>query len=141
MFSDLLLLFGAYLFCKFSIRNMTKYQYLVIIGLIICNPSLLMIDHIHFQYNGFLLGILLISISFIINGNDLLGAVFFCVLLCFKHIYAYIVPIYIVYLLRNYCGFGKINIVQSLIKVVTLGLICISSMNLYYFYFNVMLFS
>lgn len=102
-------------------------QNLIIIGLIIANPSLLMIDHIHFQYNGFLLGILLISISFIVNGNDLLGSIFFCVLLCFKHIYSYIVPIYVVYLLKNYCGFGKISIAQSSIKIIMLGLICISS--------------
>lgn len=86
-----------------------------------------MIDHIHFQYNGFLLGILLLSISFIINSNDILGSIFFCVLLCFKHIYSYIIPIYIVYLLKDYCGFGKVSIIQSLVKTIILGLICISS--------------
>jgi alpha-1,3-glucosyltransferase len=71
---------------------------------ILLSPGLLIIDHIHFQYNGFLYGILILSIVLARQKSGLLasGAVF-AALLCFKHIYLYMAPAYFVYLLRTYC--------------------------------------
>lgn len=120
--SEFLLFFGCLLFCKKIFNNNSKT--LIITGFIILNPSILMIDHIHFQYNGFLLGILLLSITFIVSEHDLLGALMFCILICFKHIYAYIVPVYIVYLLQHYCKSDTIT--KSLFKLIKLGVLCIS---------------
>ncbi|THU84873.1 ALG6, ALG8 glycosyltransferase, partial [Dendrothele bispora CBS 962.96] len=54
------------------------------------HPGFLIIDHIHFQYNGFLFGILLWSILMARNGNKLASGILFAVLLNFKHIYMYI---------------------------------------------------
>ncbi|TFY72762.1 hypothetical protein EVG20_g264 [Dentipellis fragilis] len=67
------------------------------------HPGFLIIDHIHFQYNGFLFGILLFSILMARNGNQLGSGILFAVLLNFKHIYMYIAPAYFIYLLRGYC--------------------------------------
>ncbi|KAG5718760.1 Ribonucleoside-diphosphate reductase small chain [Termitomyces sp. T112] len=67
------------------------------------HPGFLIIDHIHFQYNGFMFGILLWSILMARNGNKLACGVLFAVLLNFKHIYMYLAPAYFIYLLRGFC--------------------------------------
>ncbi|KAG1714007.1 putative dolichyl pyrophosphate Glc1Man9GlcNAc2 alpha-1,3-glucosyltransferase [Nymphon striatum] len=71
--------------------------------LLIWNTGLLLVDHIHFQYNGFLMGIWFLSIIKILQGKDLQGAFWYAILLNFKHIYLYVAPAYFFYLLRNHC--------------------------------------
>ena len=71
---------------------------------IMLSPGLLIIDHIHFQYNGVLYGVLLLSIVLARKPSTMLyGGILFAMLLCFKHIYLYLAPAYFVYLLRVYC--------------------------------------
>lgn len=85
---------------------------------------LVIVDHLHFQYNGFLLGILLISLSYLEEGRDLMGGLVFAVLLCFKHLFAVAAPVYFVYLLRHYCwkglvkGFGRLLIMGTVVVAV-----------------------
>ncbi|GLB33692.1 putative ALG6 ALG8 glucosyltransferase family protein [Lyophyllum shimeji] len=67
------------------------------------HPGFLIVDHIHFQYNGFMFGILLWSILMARNGNKLACGILFAVLLNFKHIYMYLAPAYFTYLLRSFC--------------------------------------
>ena len=66
-------------------------------------PSLLLVDHIHFQYNGFLNGILLLSMLKLVQNNVLQSSALFVILLNLKHLYIYVAPAYFVYILRNYC--------------------------------------
>lgn len=85
-----------------------------------------MVDHIHFQYNGIMYGILLISISYLmkviisnvynfvqtefcyyLQGKLLLSALWFTILLNMKHIYIYLAPAYFIYLLKHYCLQGS----------------------------------
>ncbi|KAL8723039.1 MAG: hypothetical protein Q9225_000581 [Loekoesia sp. 1 TL-2023] len=75
---------------------------------IMLSPALLIIDHIHFQYNGFLYGILVLSLVTARKQSTLLlGGLLFALLLCLKHIYLYLAPAYFVYLLRVYCLSSK----------------------------------
>ncbi|KAJ2714579.1 glycosyl transferase [Coemansia spiralis] len=75
-------------------------------ALVYLGPGFLLVDHVHFQYNGFLVGILVYSLAFALEGRDLLAATAFAALLCFKHIFVYMAPAYFVYLLRHYCVGG-----------------------------------
>uniref|UniRef100_A0A2K6EG33 Alpha-1,3-glucosyltransferase n=1 Tax=Propithecus coquereli TaxID=379532 RepID=A0A2K6EG33_PROCO len=85
--------------------------------------------HIHFQYNGFLFGLMLLSIARLFQKRHMEGAFLFAVLLHFKHIYLYVAPAYGVYLLRSYCftankpdGSIRWNSF-SFVRVISLGLV------------------
>lgn len=87
--------------------------------LVAANSGLILLDHIHFQYNGFLLGILLASLGCLMQsikitsrplpvtknniGFELLAAVLFTFLLTLKHLYLTLAPMYFFYLLRRFC--------------------------------------
>ena len=103
--SDLCLLYGVYRLTQ----NLDSRKQKLIWLLVIWSPMLFIVDHVHFQYNGFLIGILLISLSYLEEGRDLLGGSFFAVLLCFKHLFAVAAPVYFVYLLRHYCWGGMVR--------------------------------
>lgn len=64
----------------------------------------MIIDHIHFQYNGFLYGILTLSLACARKpSSQLSSGLLFALLLSLKHIYLYLAPAYFIYLLRVYC--------------------------------------
>ncbi|RCN33510.1 deoxyribonuclease V [Ancylostoma caninum] len=70
--------------------------------LLACNAGLFMVDNIHFQYNSMLTTFLVLSLYCSDCGHYLLSALFYCVLLNFKHIYLYYAPAYVVFFLRSY---------------------------------------
>ncbi|XP_024544555.1 probable dolichyl pyrophosphate Glc1Man9GlcNAc2 alpha-1,3-glucosyltransferase [Selaginella moellendorffii] len=100
MVADSVLYLGLWSYCKGMAPDKRKLVYAVVVF----SPGLLIVDHIHFQYNGFLLGILLLSLAALKQGKDLLGGVIFAALVCFKHLFAVAGPVYFVYLLRHYCS-------------------------------------
>uniref|UniRef100_A0A8C1E3Q4 Alpha-1,3-glucosyltransferase n=1 Tax=Cyprinus carpio carpio TaxID=630221 RepID=A0A8C1E3Q4_CYPCA len=101
--------------------------------LLLWNFGLIIVDHIHFQYNGFLFGVLLLSIARHFQNRHFEGALLFSILLNLKHIYLYIAPAYGIYLLRCFC-FTQSNADGSLqwrsfsvVRLVTLGTIVLST--------------
>jgi alpha-1,3-glucosyltransferase len=103
IFSEIILFIALQWFINTSKSHKEKKRNFVISASIVLSPGLFIIDHIHFQYNGFLFGILILSIVNAKLGNYLLCGFWFAVLLCFKHIFLYIAPAYFVYLLSIYC--------------------------------------
>ncbi|KAH3671418.1 hypothetical protein WICMUC_004642 [Wickerhamomyces mucosus] len=73
----------------------------IVASSIVLSPGLLIVDHIHFQYNGMLFGLLIAIIVSSIHGKNYLLAFLFAILLCFKHIFLYLAPAIFVYLLRS----------------------------------------
>ena len=77
------------------------------------SPGLVFVDHIHFQYNGFLLGVMLWSALCLERGRDLLGGALFAGLLNLKHLFLFAAPWYFVYLLRHYCRGATLTVAAS----------------------------
>ncbi|KAK9894260.1 glycosyltransferase family 57 protein [Cystobasidium minutum MCA 4210] len=102
--SEIVLLAALYRYIKSS-DSTTR----VIAASLFLHPGLLIVDSIHFQYNGMLLGLLLLSLVQARDGKLASSAFFFAVLLNFKHIFVYLAPPYLVYLLRAYCFSGQVR--------------------------------
>ncbi|MCJ1307375.1 glycosyl transferase [Agyrium rufum] len=101
--SELVLVFALHYYVKHSSASTKGLSHAAALSILL-SPGLLIIDHIHFQYNGFLYGFLILSLSLARKQSTLLySGIVFAVLLCLKHIYLYLAPAYFVYLLRAYC--------------------------------------
>ena len=92
---------------------------------VVMHPALLWLDHVHFQYNGLIIGVWLASLTCLLRANanyyyttrrrrrndedwrfhayTLGGASLFALVLSLKHLYLTLSPWYAVYLLRSYC--------------------------------------
>ncbi|XP_054293835.1 probable dolichyl pyrophosphate Glc1Man9GlcNAc2 alpha-1,3-glucosyltransferase isoform X5 [Pongo pygmaeus] len=110
-------------------KELTEKPKFILSVLLLWNFGLLIVDHIHFQYNGFLFGLMLLSIARLFQKRHMEGAFLFAVLLHFKHIYLYVAPAYGVYLLRSYCFTankpdGSIRWKSfSFVRLISLGLV------------------
>ncbi|KAF2456537.1 ALG6, ALG8 glycosyltransferase family-domain-containing protein [Lineolata rhizophorae] len=99
--TELVLVYALHLYVSTSTSKRTAQ---VSALSVLLSPGLLIIDHIHFQYNGFLYGVLILSIVLARQRSTLLpSGLLFAALLCLKHIYLYLAPAYFVFLLRTYC--------------------------------------
>ncbi|XP_028656147.1 probable dolichyl pyrophosphate Glc1Man9GlcNAc2 alpha-1,3-glucosyltransferase [Erpetoichthys calabaricus] len=106
--SDILFIYAVRECCKCENGKKRSWDLLdrpvfILAVLLLWNFGLLIVDHIHFQYNGFLFGFLLLSVARVFQGRNMEGALLFSILLNLKHIYLYVAPAYGIYLLRSYC--------------------------------------
>ncbi|KAH0462529.1 hypothetical protein IEQ34_010104 [Dendrobium chrysotoxum] len=113
--ADVFLLSGAHRLSS----HLPPFGRRILLALVIWSPALLIVDHIHFQYNGFFLGILLISLGFMVEGRDLAGGIVFAILICSKHLFMVAAPLYFVYLLRHYCN-GELS--RAVARFLVMGL-------------------
>jgi alpha-1,3-glucosyltransferase len=88
---------------------------------ILMQPGTILIDHVHFQYNTIMLGLVMASMSSILAGRYMWSCVFFVLALGFKQMALYYAPAMFAYLL-GVCLFPRINIPRFLgIAVVTVA--------------------
>jgi len=119
--TELLLVYALHVYASTAVPSAKKQAHAVALSILL-SPGFLIIDHIHFQYNGFLYGWLILSITLAREQSTMLvSGILFAILLCFKHIYLYLAPAYFVYLLRVYC-FDPKNVFQpQFLNIVKLG--------------------
>ncbi|CBQ68017.1 related to glucosyltransferase [Sporisorium reilianum SRZ2] len=93
---------------------------------LLMHPGLIIIDHIHFQYNGFLFGMLAWSLWAAREDKPLWCAFLFSSLLNLKHIYVYVAPPFLVFLLRSYVfpvGSRVSDLGRSVERLITVGVV------------------
>ena len=74
-----------------------------IAALVLLCPWLLLVDHVHFQYNGPLLGLMLGTVAAAARRRWTQVTLMFSVLLHLKHIFVYAAPVLGLLVLRNAC--------------------------------------
>ena len=121
IFSDVLLLIVSYKLSQFlycskddSTRssNGTSSNYnkaLACFAAVSLNAGLLMVDHIHFQYNGILLSLLLLSVYCCATRRYRAAALSFSTLVLMKHLYVLLAPVLAVFLLRHFCASNNVK--------------------------------
>mmetsp|Transcript_514 Transcript_514/g.1761 ORF Transcript_514/g.1761 Transcript_514/m.1761 type:complete len:489 (-) Transcript_514:2235-3701(-) len=74
------------------------------IALLILHPALLIVDNVHFQYNGFVIGVLLLAFSCLADrerGKFCLGAALFAAAVNLKQTLLYCVPVTMLFVLAS----------------------------------------
>jgi alpha-1,3-glucosyltransferase len=97
------------------------------------NAGLLMVDHIHFQYNGMLMGLLIFALFFAASNRFVASSVAFTSLLFMKQLFLPLSPVFLVYFLKAHCfnqvsGFDLPSVLTCLSRVLKLGaaVICVA---------------
>eukprot|EP00668_Euglena_longa_P033584 GGOE01043173.1.p1 GENE.GGOE01043173.1~~GGOE01043173.1.p1 ORF type:complete len:542 (-),score=82.26 GGOE01043173.1:165-1763(-) len=102
IFFDLFLFYSLRRFYSFHFpKQGIRFWLLLVLSFL--QPGLLIVDHVHFQYNGFLFGILILCLCLFQEGHTLLGGITFAILLNTKHIFLYLLPAAFLWLLRFHC--------------------------------------
>lgn len=118
LLSELVMLVGLLSLLRISANHSNSTFMAIALAL---HPGFVILDSIHFQYNGFLFGIMIWSLVGARQGRPLKCAACFAALLNFKHIYVYLAPAWFVYLLRAFCmpsGPGGLTIhLKSFIQI------------------------
>ena len=102
-----------------KLHGVNSWNASIALTAILMQPGIILIDHVHFQYNSVMLGLVLASMSSVLAGRYMWSCVFFVLALGFKQMALYYAPAVFAYLL-GVCIFPRINVGRFLgIAVVT----------------------
>ena len=82
----------------------TQNTHVTVLALVLLNAGLLLVDHVHFQYNGLVIGLLVLCLALARDGRHVLCALAFSALVLLKHLFLTLAPVFSVYLLVHYCA-------------------------------------
>lgn len=89
--------------------NLPRMDQVCILVIIMCQPSLILIDHGHFQFNSIMLAFFLFSLTDLCKSNYVLASVWFVMCLTFKQMGLYYAPFIFCYLLSK-CFTNKFDL-------------------------------
>lgn len=135
--SEILFYIAAIRLLYFTLGVKEETRFRIRLASILLHPGILIVDNIHFQYNGIMYGCILLIIDSAIRGQFLLLGFFFSILLNLKHIYLYQAFAIFVFILFDYVfdtyGSNKnrkisatISYTSSLFRLIKMGLIVVS---------------
>lgn len=81
--------------------NLRRIDQIVLAAIILNQPSLILIDHGHFQYNSIMLGLFLFLLIDLIKGNFVLASVWFMSSILFKQMALYYAPFIFFFILSK----------------------------------------
>merc|ERR1712226_89646 len=99
-------------------------EVLLVFTLLMLNPGLLLIDNAHFQYNAVSLGLLVLSVSFLITNKVVYASFSFCVAINYKQMELYhSLPVF--FFLLSYCCEKSIgNFFRRFVRISTTVMVC-----------------
>ena len=97
--TDLTVFYSAVAFLFFKCPQFSEDRRLTVASSLLFAPTLISVDHGHFQYNCAALGFFLWAVFMILNSRYLLATVFFCCAVLFKQTLLYFSPVFFFYLL------------------------------------------
>ena len=90
-------------------------------ALILLAPAPILVDHGHFQYNNWSLGLTTYAVAAIVRGRNVLGSVLFTAALCHKQMSLYHAPAFFAHLLGVCLVRGRGDARKAIVEVAKLG--------------------
>lgn len=121
--TDIVLIWAVIRFCSASKSQRSTTRVTSI--LVFLNAGLLIVDHIHFQYNGVLLGLLILCLDFAQREQYIATAVTFSILVLMKHLFVPLAPLFAMYLLRRHCMNGAVFVPLKFLQLAVVAATCL----------------
>lgn len=96
-----------------------------VVGMVLFQPSLILIDHGHFQYNTICLGLTLLAVVALLADRPYWATVCFCAALNFKHMALYFAPAFFFQMLGDAFRLG--SLARAVVRVALLGVVALGT--------------
>lgn len=100
LFGDLFFYFGIWRLAS-MLKSKTAENFVLLSTFLL--PGILIMDHIHFGYHGFLYGLLILSFAEIFRGKDFLGMLIYCLLVNLNTEFVVFWPAFLLYFFKHFC--------------------------------------
>lgn len=95
------------------------------VGIVLFQPSLILIDHGHFQYNTVCLGFTLLAVVAVLVDRPYCATLCFCAALNFKHMALYFAPAFFFQLLGDAFRLG--SLARAIVRIALLGVVALGT--------------